>query len=130
MIRIEYTNNRNIGDIYFEGGWTGVLYIDTTPKASDVKYINNVETRNGLEITKSKIVQEEHIARFIASEPLVRVLQKLPLMSSVNIEVDDLGNNKVYNLKFEVANWIGGGAYAQCSLKYVIETHVNKNAYL
>ena len=128
MITITYTNHRNIGNIYFEGGWTGILYLDTTPKASDVKYISNVEVKNGLNIVKSKIVQEENIIRFVASETMVRVLQKLPLCSNVNIEVDDLGSNKVFNLRFEVVSWIGGGAYAQCKLTYVIDTFVNKNA--
>jgi len=128
MITITYTNHRNIDNIYFEGGWTGILYLDTTPKASDIKYISNVEVKNGLNIVKSKIVQEENIIRFIASETMVRVLQKLPLCSNVNIEVDDLGSNKVFNLRFEIVSWIGGGAYAQCKLTYVIDTFVNKNA--
>lgn len=128
MITITYTHHRNIGDIYFEGGWTGILYIDTTPKGSGVKYISNVETKNGLEIVKSNIVQEEHTARFVISETLVKVMQKLPLLSSLYIEVDSLGNDKVYNLKFEVVNWIGGGAYALCKMTYAIHTFVNKNA--
>jgi hypothetical protein len=128
MITITYTNHRNIDNIYFEGGWTGILYLDNTPKASDVKYISNVEVKNGLDIVKSKIVQEEHIIRIVASETMVKVMQKLPLCSDVNIEVDDLGSNKVFNLRFEVSSWIGGGAYAQCKLTYVINTFVNKNA--
>ncbi len=128
MIRVEYSHHRNISDIYFEGGWTGILYIDTTPKGSGIKYISNVETKNGLDITKSKIVQEEHTARFIASETLIKVLQKLPLLSDINIEVDSLGSDKVYNLKFDVTSWIGGGAYGQCELKYVVNNYVNKNA--
>jgi hypothetical protein len=128
MITITYTNHRNIDNIYFERGWTGILYLDNTPKASDVKYISNVEVKNGLDIVKSKIVQEEHIIRIVASETMVKVMQKLPLCSDVNIEVDDLGSNKVFNLRFEVSSWIGGGAYAQCKLTYVINTFVNKNA--
>lgn len=128
MMTITYTHHRNIGDIYFEGGWTGILYIDVTPKGSGIKYISNIDNKNGLDIVKSNIVQEEHTARFIASETMIKVMQKLPLLSSVHIEVDSLGNNKVYNLKFDVSNWIGGGAYAQCELKYAIHTFVNKNA--
>lgn len=128
MIKIEYSNHRNIDNIYFEGGWVGKIYLDTVPKADDIKYISEVETKNGIEIPKSKIVQEEYIARFIAGETQVRVLQKLPLMSSVLITVDDIEEKKVYNLRFEVASWIGGGAYAQCKLTYAIETFVNKNA--
>ena len=128
MLRITYGHHRNIGDIYLEGGWEGKLYLDTTPKGSGIKYIANVETKDGLEITKSKVVQEEHTARFIASETMVKVMQKLPLMSSVLIDVDSLGEDKVYNLKFDVTSWIGGGAYAQCTLKYVIKTFVDKNA--
>jgi len=130
MIKISYSNSRDIEDIYFEGGWTGILYIDTTPKASDIKYISNVETKNGREIVKSKIVQEEHQARFIASESLIRVMQKLPLMDDVRVQVDDQEENKVYNTTFEVGNWIGGGAYAQCTLKYSIKVFINKNAKL
>jgi len=130
MIKISYSNSRDIEDIYFEGGWTGILYIDTTPKASDIKYISNVETKNGREIVKSKIVQEEHQVRFIASESLIRVMQKLPLMDDVRVQVDDQEENKVYNTTFEVGNWIGGGAYAQCTLKYSIKVFINKNAKL
>lgn len=128
MVKIEYGNNRNIGDIYFEGGWKGLFYIDTTPKANDIKYINDIETKNGVEITKSRIVQAEHTMRFIAGETMINVMQKLPLLSDVKITVDSLEENKVYNLKFEVVNWIGGGAYAQCKLTYAINTYVNKNA--
>ena len=128
MTTITYTNNRNIDIIYFEGGWTGTLYLDTTPKASDVKYISNVEVKNGLDIVKSKIVQEEHIIRFVAGETMIKVLEKLPLCNDVNIEVDDLGSNKVFNLRFEITSWIGGGAYGQCKLTYVINNYVHKNA--
>ena len=130
MIKIVYSNTRDIETIYFEGGWTGTLYIDTTPKGSEVKYISNVETKNGVDIVKSKIAQQEHQARFIASESLVQVLQKLPLLNDVRITVDSMKENKVYNLSFEITNWIGGGAYAQCILKYAIKTFVNKNAAL
>jgi hypothetical protein len=128
MVKIEYGHHRNIGDIYFEGGWIGVLYIDTTPKANDIKYISDVETTNGIDITKSKIVQEEYTMRFIASENMVKVLQKLPLLSNVKITVDSFEENKVYNLKFKVTGWIGGGSYAKCEMNYVINTFVNKNA--
>ncbi len=128
MIKLLYSNHRNIGNIYFDSGWEGILYLDAIPKASDIKYISEVEEKNGLEIVKSKIVQEEHIVRFLAGETMVKVLQKLPLMSTVEITVDDFDSDKVYNLRFEVDNWLGGGAYAKCKLTYVIETYVNKNA--
>lgn len=127
MIKILYTNNRDIDNIYFSGGWEGIIYLDTTPKAGDIKYINNVEVKNGVDIPKSRIVQEEHSIRFVASETMIRVLQKLPLLSDVRITVDDLEENKVYNLRFEVVDWIGGGAYAQCRLIYAIHTYINKN---
>lgn len=128
MVKIEYTHHRNIDNIYFEGGWTGILYLNTTPKGNDVKYISNVEDKNGINIVKSKIVQETHTIRFIAPETQVRVLEKLPLMSDVKITVDDLGENQVYNLDFEITGWIGGGAYAQCKITYAIHTYVDKNA--
>lgn len=128
MVKIVYGNNRNINNIYFEGGWEGVFYLNTTPKGSDIKYINDIDTKNGVEITKSRIVQEEHTLRFNASESMIGVMQKLPLLSNVKITVDSSDEHKVYNLKFEVVKWIGGGAYAQCKLTYVIQTYVNKNA--
>ena len=128
MVKIEYSNTRNIGNIYFAGGWAGIIYIDTTPKAGEVKYISNVEMKNGVEIPKSRIVQHVHSMRFVASENMVRVLEKLPLLSTVNITVDDFDEDKVYNTKFEIVNWIGGGAYALCSLTYNVNTYVNKNA--
>ncbi len=128
MIKITFTHHRNIDDIYFAGGWTGIIYLDTTPKGSDIKYISNVENKNGVDIVKSKIVQEEHIIRFVASESMVRVMQKLPLLSDVKITVDDLNEDKVYNLKFEADSWVGGGAYSQCKLIYAINTYVSKNA--
>ena len=128
MVRIKYGNSRNIRDLYFAGGWEGEFYIDTTPKGGDIKYINDVETKNGIEITKSKVVQEEHTMRFIAGETMINVLQKLPLLNNIKIKVDDLQEDKVYNFKFEVTNWIGGGAYAQCKITYAIKTYVDKNA--
>ena len=128
MTRIEYGNNRDIENIHFEDGWVARLYIDATPKAADVKYITDVETKNGIDITKSRVVQEQHILRFICSETMVKVLQKLPLMSNVKIKVDNFEENKVYNVSFDVTNWIGPGAYAQCKLTYVIKNFVNKNA--
>ncbi len=130
MIKILYSNHRNIDNLYFAGGWTGILYLNTVPKGSGIKYISEVENKNGVDIVKSKIVQEEHTIRFIASETMVRVLQKLPLFSDVKVTVDSLEENKVYNLKFEVGGWIGGGAYAQCVLTYAIETFVTKNAQI
>ncbi len=128
MVRIAYSNNRNINNIYFEGGWEGVFYLNTTPKGEDIKYINDIETKNGVEITKSRIVQSEHILRFVAGETMIKVLQKLPLLSDVRITIDSLEENKVYNTKFEITKWIGGGAYAQCTMTYAINTYVNKNA--
>jgi len=128
MVKITYTNNRDVDNLYFTGGWTGILYFDTVPKAGDVKYISNVEVKNGIDITKSKIVQEEHSIRLVASETMIKVLQKLPLFSDVNITVDSMEENKVYNLKFEIVKWIGGGSYAQCRMTYVIHTYVNKQA--
>lgn len=128
MVRIAYTNNRNIGNIYFEGGWEGVFYLNTVPKGGEPKYINDIETKNGVEITKSRIVQKEYTIRFVAGETMVSVMEKLPLLSDVRITVDSMEENKVYNLKFEVTKWIGGGAYAQCKLTYAIQTYVNKNA--
>jgi hypothetical protein len=128
MVKIEYGNNRDIGNIYFAGGWVGILYFDTTPKAGDIKYISNVEMKNGIEIPKSKIVQHVHSIRFVASETMIDVLEKLPLLSNVTIKVDDFSEEKVYNLKFEIVSWLGGGAYGQCRLTYVVNTYVNKNA--
>jgi len=130
MIKISYSNHRNIEDIYFDAGWTGIIYLNTTPKAGDVKYINNIEVKNGVDIPKSKISQQEHSIRFVAGETMINVIEKLPLFSDVNITVDSMESNKVYNLKFEITNWIGGGAYAQCRLVYAIKTFVNKNASL
>ena len=128
MVRIRYSNNRNIGNIYFEGGWQGVFYLNTTPKGEDIKYINDIETKNGIEITKSRIVQSEYTLRFIAGETMIKVMQKLPLLSDVRITVDSFEENKAYNTKFEVVKWIGGGAYAQCRITYAVQTYVNKNA--
>ena len=127
MVEITYGHHRDIDNIYFAGGWQGVLYLDTTPKASDVKYISNVETKNGIDIVKSSIMQEEHILRFVAGESMIKVLQLLPLLSSVIIKVDDFEENKVYNLRFEIVKWIGGGSYAQFKLTYIIHNYVNKN---
>lgn len=128
MIKLTYSHNRNIDNIYFEGGWEGTLYFDTVPKGNGVKYISDVEQKNGIDIVKSKIVQEEHIIRVIVSEPMTRVLQKIPLCNDVRITVDDFEENKVYNFTFEIINWIGGGAYAQVKMTYAIHTFVNKNA--
>lgn len=128
MVKIVYGHHRDINDIYFQGGWQGILYLDTVPKGSDVKYISEVEEKNGKEIIKSKISQEIHTLRFIASETMVRVLQKLPLLSNVLVTVDDFDEDKVYNLTFEVSEWLSGGAYAKCVMTFAINTYINKNA--
>jgi len=127
MIKISYGNSRDIGNIYLSSGWMGEFYIDATPKAPDVRYISETEEKNGIDIVKSKIVQEVHTVRFMASEAMVNVMQKLPLFNNVLVTVDDLEENKVYNLRFNVSNWYSGGAYAMCDLKYAINTFVNKN---
>ena len=128
MILIKYKHHRNIDNIYFVGGWQGSMYINTTPKASELKYIANVEVKNGVEITKSKIIQEEHTIRFIASDTMIMVLQKLPLLSDVRIAVGSFDEDKVYNLKFDIKSWLNGGSYAQCTLTYAIKTYADKNA--
>jgi hypothetical protein len=128
MIKIEYSHHRDIDNIYFEGDWAGRMYINNTPKAGDIIYINNVENKNGVEITKSRIVQQEHSVRFVASSTMITVLQKLPLLSDVRFTVDSLEENKVLNLKFEIVNWLGGGAFALCKMSYTVYTYVSKNA--
>lgn len=127
MIRIVYGHHRDIDNIRFESGWLGRLYLKTQPKGAEVKYINDVEEKNGIEITKSRISQNVYTARFVASEAKIKVLQKLPLLSDVRVKVDDFEENKVYNFKFDVITWMSGGSYANCEIKYVIETFVNKN---
>ncbi len=130
MLKIEYSHLRDIDNIYFEGGWAGRMYINNTPKAGDIVYINNVEVKNGVEITKSRIVQQEHSMKFVASATMIAVLQKFPLLSDVRFTIDSLEENKVLNLKFEIVNWLGGGSFALCGMTWAIYTYTNKNAII
>ncbi len=131
--RIVYTNYKDVNNISFTDGtsngssdWEGQFYIPYVPKGNDVRYIDEIEERNGIEIKKSMVVQEVKVLRFIASEPQIRSLQKLPMVSSVKVKVGSFDEETALNVKFSIDNWIGSGAFAMCKIEYIIHNYVSK----
>lgn len=102
------------------------MFLDTVPKGSEPRYVNEVEEKNGIEIVKSKITQEKKIIRFIASEAQIRVLEKIPMLSNVRIITDFEPETKMYNIEFNTTQWFSGGAFAKCEMGYIINTFVDK----
>lgn len=131
--RITYTHYKDIGNISFTDGtynnvsnWSGEFYLPYVPKGNDVRYVEEIEERNGIEIKKSVVVQEVKTIRFMASEPQIRSLQKLPMMSEVKVKVADMTEEVARNVKFSIDTWLGTGAFAMCKLEYVSNNYVNK----
>lgn len=131
--RITYTHHKDVSNISFTDGtasgksdWTGYFYIPFIPKGNDVKYIEEIAEKNGMEIRKSSIVQEVRTLRFIASAPMIKSFQKIPMFSTVKVKVSSFDEEQVRNMKFSIENWLGGGAYAMCKFTYVVQNYVSK----
>ena len=131
--RIKYSNYKDVNNISFTDGtssntsdWHGYFYLPYIPKGNDVKYIEEIEDRNGVEIKKSSIVQEVKTIRFMASEPQIRTLQKLPLFTDVRIKTGSFDEQVARNVKFSVDSWLGSGAFAMCKIEYAVNIYVNK----
>jgi hypothetical protein len=131
--RIKYSHYKDVENISFTTGtssntvdWHGYFYIPYVPKGNDVKYIEEIEDRNGVEIKKSSIVQEVKTIRFMASEPQIRSWQKLPMFSDIRIKSGDLTEEVARNFKFSIDSWLGSGAFAMCKIEYTTNIYVSK----
>ena len=131
--RITYTHHKDIDTISFSAGgaggspnWEGQFYLPYVPKGNEVRYITEIEEKNGIEIKKSSVVQEVRVIRFMASEAQIRSYQKLPLLSDVRFKVGELDEERARNVKFSVDNWLGTGAFAMCKIEYIVQNYVSK----
>ena len=131
--RITYKHHKDVDTISFTTGgasgasnWSGQFYLPYVPKGNEVRYVSEIEEKNGIEIPKSSVVQEVRVIRFVANEAMIRSLQKLPLFSDVRFKVGELDEERARNVKFSIDNWLGTGAFAMCKLEYVIQNYVSK----
>ncbi len=127
MIKLRFYNEKDLFNICYQTGWEQVVYIDGTIQQPDVKHIDIVETRDGIEIPKSQITQELYKLRFLAPEFIWRALKNIHQHSFVEITMANGEIVEPDNVRLEKPAWVEGGIYAVCELEFVIETVIRRN---
>ena len=126
MLKIEYSNNsNNIGNLIFQDGWQGRIYLDTDIDLIDHEYEIEVKVdANLLEIPISKTLKQYYSLSIGVKNNLLEAIALIPLCDKVTITALSGQTYIAKDLSLTDSKLVG--SYYQGTLRFYTEVNVSR----
>ena len=132
LMLLEFTNDKDIGEILYQTGFKQKLYVGAAFSESEHKKEEKVQMRNGMEIIEEEVSMEVLVLNMFVPKFVWQAVKNIKLHSSVKL-YDKSANGYVYTMKnidIEKPDFSTSPLYCLLTIKFIAETLVSRNTNL